>query len=47
MKASRDPDERAEVVRRGLAFESSPAEFTGRWAEQETLPALRPTGEPV
>ncbi|MCG5216129.1 magnesium chelatase subunit D family protein [Streptosporangium sp. KLBMP 9127] len=41
VKASRDPDERAEVVRRRLAFESSPAEFTGRWAEQETLLAER------
>ncbi|WP_373287450.1 magnesium chelatase subunit D family protein [Streptosporangium pseudovulgare] len=35
VKASRDPDERAEVVRRRLAFESSPAGFAERWAGQE------------
>ncbi|MGW5484019.1 magnesium chelatase subunit D family protein [Streptosporangium sandarakinum] len=35
VKASRDPDERAEVVRRRLAFESSPAGFAERWAGRE------------
>jgi magnesium chelatase subunit D len=34
----RDPEQRAEVVRRRLAFESDPATFAARWeAEQEAL----------
>ncbi|MET9064140.1 magnesium chelatase subunit D family protein [Streptosporangium sandarakinum] len=41
VKASRDPDERAEVVRRRLAFESSPAGFAERWAGQEAELAER------
>ncbi|MFF0308931.1 magnesium chelatase subunit D family protein [Streptosporangium sp. NPDC004379] len=35
VRASRDPDERAEVVRRRLAFESSPTGFAERWAGRE------------
>ncbi|WP_461034050.1 putative cobaltochelatase [Streptomyces mayteni] len=32
--ASRDPDERAEVVRRRLAFDADPAGFAARWAAE-------------
>ncbi len=35
----RDPELRAEVVRRRLAFESDPAEFAARWADEQS--ALR------
>ncbi|CAM5577497.1 putative cobaltochelatase [Streptomyces abikoensis] len=36
--ASREPDERVEVVRRRLAFDEDPAAFTAKWAaEEETL----------
>ncbi|WP_329277415.1 putative cobaltochelatase [Streptomyces sp. NBC_00691] len=37
--ASRDPQQRVEVVRRRLAFEDDPAAFADRWAADET--ALR------
>ncbi|MFI1940321.1 putative cobaltochelatase [Streptomyces purpureus] len=37
--ASRDPEQRVEVVRRRLAFEDDPAVFAARWAEEEA--ALR------
>ncbi|MFT2014549.1 putative cobaltochelatase [Streptomyces sp. 796.1] len=33
--ASREPDERVEVVRRRLAFEEDPAAFAARWADSE------------
>ncbi|GAA4792013.1 putative cobaltochelatase [Streptomyces sanyensis] len=33
--ASRDPDQRVEVVRRRLAFDDDPAAFAARWAEDE------------
>ncbi|HTU19877.1 MAG TPA: putative cobaltochelatase [Gemmataceae bacterium] len=36
---SRDPDQRAEVVRRRLAFEADPVAFAGRWLEEQN--ALR------
>ncbi|MFF3287738.1 putative cobaltochelatase [Streptomyces sp. NPDC003023] len=37
--ASRDPDQRVEVVRRRLAYDDDPAGFAARWAGEET--ALR------
>ncbi|MEV5970631.1 putative cobaltochelatase [Streptomyces sp. NPDC051921] len=37
--ASREPEQRVEVVRRRLAFEDDPAAFAARWAEEEA--ALR------
>ncbi|MET7873250.1 putative cobaltochelatase [Streptomyces cyaneofuscatus] len=37
--ASRDTDERVEVVRRRLAYDDAPEAFAARWAEEET--ALR------
>ncbi|WP_238420184.1 putative cobaltochelatase [Streptomyces taklimakanensis] len=37
--ASREPDERMEVVRRRLAYDEDPAAFAARWAGEET--ALR------
>ncbi|WOX25132.1 putative cobaltochelatase [Streptomyces solicathayae] len=37
--ASREPEQRVEVVRRRLAFEDDPAAFAARWAAEET--ALR------
>ncbi|MFE2377845.1 putative cobaltochelatase [Streptomyces sp. NPDC059398] len=33
--ASRDPDQRVEVVRRRLAYDDDPAGFTARWADEE------------
>ncbi|MFI6537603.1 putative cobaltochelatase [Nonomuraea sp. NPDC050547] len=36
VKASRDPDERAEVVRRRMAYDASPEEFVARWTAQES-----------
>ncbi|MFI2409366.1 putative cobaltochelatase [Streptomyces sp. NPDC018947] len=33
--ASREPDERVEVVRRRLAYEDGPEEFAARWADEE------------
>ncbi|SEN19949.1 VWA domain-containing protein [Nonomuraea pusilla] len=41
VRASRDPDERAEVVRRRLAFEAGPEEFAARWAAEEAALAAR------
>ncbi|MFB7372558.1 putative cobaltochelatase [Streptomyces sp. NPDC056222] len=37
--ASREPEQRVEVVRRRLAFDDDPAAFAARWADEET--ALR------
>ncbi|MFI9582944.1 putative cobaltochelatase [Streptomyces sp. NPDC052236] len=34
--ASREPDQRVEVVRRRLAYDDDPAGFAGRWADEET-----------
>ncbi|MEV7246255.1 putative cobaltochelatase [Streptomyces sp. NPDC093248] len=34
--ASREPDERVEVVRRRLAYDDDPGAFAARWAEEET-----------
>ena len=39
--ATRDPDERAEVVRRRLHFEADPEGFAARWAEAEAELAER------
>ncbi|WP_433335209.1 putative cobaltochelatase [Spirillospora sp. CA-294931] len=39
--ATRDPEERAEVVRRRLRFEERPAEFAARWTEDEAELAAR------
>ncbi|MFC4586077.1 VWA domain-containing protein [Sphaerisporangium corydalis] len=39
--ASRDPVERAEVVRRRLAFEDDPGAFAIRWADEERALAAR------
>nr|WP_308209194.1 putative cobaltochelatase [Actinoallomurus purpureus] len=39
--ATRDPDERAEVVRRRLAYEADPAAFAADWARAETELAWR------
>ncbi|MBB5082675.1 magnesium chelatase subunit D family protein [Nonomuraea endophytica] len=36
VKASRAPDERAEVVRRRMAYDASPEEFVARWTVQES-----------
>ncbi|MFC5829608.1 magnesium chelatase subunit D family protein [Nonomuraea insulae] len=36
VRASRDPVERAEVVRRRLAFDADPATFAARWAREES-----------
>ncbi|WP_432033877.1 putative cobaltochelatase [Streptomyces antibioticus] len=33
--ASREPDQRVEVVRRRLAYDDDPAGFTARWADEE------------
>ncbi|AZS71167.1 magnesium chelatase [Streptomyces lydicus] len=33
--ASREPDQRVEVVRRRLAYDADPAGFTARWADEE------------
>ncbi|MDT9696083.1 putative cobaltochelatase [Streptomyces sp. P17] len=33
--ASREPDQRVEVVRRRLAYDDDPAGFVGRWADEE------------
>ncbi len=35
VRASREPDTRVEVVRRGLDYEADPAEFVARFAEQD------------
>ncbi|MDF5754195.1 magnesium chelatase subunit D family protein [Spongiactinospora sp. TRM90649] len=36
VRAARDPEERAEVVRRRLAFDADPEAFAARWAEEES-----------
>ncbi|MGC4956929.1 VWA domain-containing protein [Actinomadura citrea] len=41
VRATRDPKERAEVVRRRLAFEADPAAFTARWENAEAELAER------
>jgi magnesium chelatase subunit D len=41
VKASRNPDERAEVVRRRLAFDADPGAFAGRWTAEEMALAGR------
>ncbi|MEV0830291.1 VWA domain-containing protein [Nonomuraea rubra] len=41
VKASRDPAERAEVVRRRLAFDTGPEAFAARWADEEAALARR------
>ncbi|MFE9921294.1 putative cobaltochelatase [Streptomyces sp. NPDC005774] len=35
VKASREPDQRVEVVRRRLAYDDAPEEFAARWAGEE------------
>ncbi len=39
--ASREPDQRVEVVRRRLAYDDDPAGFVARWAEEETAVRAR------
>ncbi|MEV5433025.1 putative cobaltochelatase [Streptomyces sp. NPDC052701] len=39
--ASREPDQRVEVVRRRLAYDADPAGFAARWAEEETAVRAR------
>ncbi|MCK8432614.1 putative cobaltochelatase [Streptomyces sp. D2-8] len=39
--ASREPDQRVEVVRRRLAYDDDPAGFTARWAEEEAAVRAR------
>ncbi|MFI6321105.1 putative cobaltochelatase [Nonomuraea sp. NPDC050556] len=41
VKASREPSERAEVVRRRLAFDADPAGFVARWVSAESELAAR------
>ncbi|WP_308164599.1 VWA domain-containing protein [Nonomuraea sediminis] len=41
VRASRDPGERAEVVRRRLAFDADPEGFADRWAAEEAALAAR------
>ncbi|MFI6599665.1 VWA domain-containing protein [Nonomuraea sp. NPDC050536] len=41
VRASRDPGERAEVVRRRLAFDADPEGFADRWAGEESALAAR------
>ncbi|WP_207934243.1 VWA domain-containing protein [Actinomadura sp. KC06] len=41
VRASRVPKERAEVVRRRLAFDADPAGFAARWAAEESALAAR------
>jgi magnesium chelatase subunit D len=41
VKASRDPGERAEVVRRRLAFDADPVAFAARWTAEESALAAR------
>ncbi|PZG17114.1 magnesium chelatase, partial [Spongiactinospora gelatinilytica] len=41
VRASRDPGERAEVVRRRLAFDADPHAFAARWAAEESALAER------
>ncbi|MGW6645289.1 magnesium chelatase [Streptomyces sp. A244] len=39
--ASREPDQRVEVVKRRLAYDDDPAAFAARWAEEETAVRAR------
>ena len=39
----RDPEERAEIVRRRVAFDADPDRFRGRWAQEEAALAQRIT----
>ncbi|MEV5440398.1 putative cobaltochelatase [Streptomyces sp. NPDC052682] len=39
--ASREPDQRVEVVRRRLAYDADPAAFAARWAEEEAAVRAR------
>ncbi|MFD8235673.1 putative cobaltochelatase [Streptomyces sp. NPDC059696] len=39
--ASREPDQRVEVVRRRLAYDEDPAAFAARWAEEEAAVRAR------
>lgn len=41
VRASRDPDDRAEVIRRRLAYESDPDAFAQAWAEADAAVAAR------
>ncbi|QFG69474.1 magnesium chelatase subunit D family protein [Ornithinimicrobium pratense] len=41
VRASRDPDERTEVVRRRLAFDADPSGFAARWADDEAALTAR------
>ncbi|SFJ38340.1 magnesium chelatase subunit D [Streptosporangium canum] len=41
VRASREPSQRAEVVRRRLAFDAEPAGFATRWSERERALAAR------
>jgi len=41
VSATRDPEQRAEVVRRRLAYDADPAAFAARWAESERELAAR------
>ncbi|WP_131105781.1 magnesium chelatase subunit D family protein [Ornithinimicrobium sufpigmenti] len=43
VRASRDPDERTEVVRRRLAFDADPSGFAARWAGAEAALTARLT----
>ncbi len=41
VRATREPDERAEVVRRRFAFDADPEAFAARWAAEEAALATR------
>ena len=41
VRASREPRERAEVVRRRMAFDAAPADFAARWADDDAALAAR------
>ncbi|GAA3036274.1 putative cobaltochelatase [Streptomyces glomeratus] len=41
VSASREPDQRVEVVRRRLAYDDDPEGFAARWAEEETAVRAR------
>ncbi|MEU7886640.1 VWA domain-containing protein [Microbispora bryophytorum] len=41
VRATREPDERAEVVRRRFAFDADPEGFAARWAAEESALAAR------
>ncbi|MFF7067954.1 putative cobaltochelatase [Streptomyces pseudovenezuelae] len=42
--ASREPDQRVEVVRRRLAYDDDPAGFSARWADEESAVRQRVVG---